>query len=192
VGETKSFDIPKKVVYEAYLTIKKNKGAAGIDEVSIAKFETELNGNLYKLWNRMSSGTYFPPAVKAVDIPKKTGGTRTLGIPTVADRIAQMVVKMYFEPKVDKYFHADSCGYIHCKSAHDAIDITRKRCWKYDWVLEFDIKGLFDNIDHDLLMKAIEKHTESKWELLYLKRWLTDPFQRTNDTTSQRERGTLQ
>jgi RNA-directed DNA polymerase len=192
VDKTKSFDIPKKMVYEAYLAVKKNKGAAGIDEVSIAEFETELKDNLYKLWNRMSSGTYFPPAVKAVDIPKKSGGTRTLGIPTIADRIAQTVVKMDFEPKVEKDFHADSYGYRPGKSAHDAIDITRKRCWKYDWVLEFDIKGLFDNIDHELLMKAIEKHTESKWELLYIKRWLTAPFQRTGGTTSQRERGTPQ
>jgi len=192
VDETKSFDIPKEVVYEAYLAIKKNKGAAGIDEVSIAEFETKLKDNLFKLWNRMASGTYFPPAVKAVDIPKKTGGTRTLGIPTVADRIAQMVVKMYFEPKVEKYFHADSYGYRPGKSAHDAIDITRKRCWKYNWVLEFDIKGLFDNIDHELLMKAVRKHTESKWELLYIQRWLTAPFQKNDGTTVERWQGTPQ
>ena len=192
MDETKSFDIPKEVVYEAYLAIKKNKGAAGIDEVSIAEFETKLKDNLFKLWNRMASGTYFPPAVKAVDIPKKTGGTRTLGIPTVADRIAQMVVKMYFEPKVEKYFHADSYGYRPGKSAHDAIDITRKRCWKYNWVLEFDIKGLFDNIDHELLMKAVRKHTESKWELLYIQRWLTAPFQKNDGTTVERWQGTPQ
>jgi len=192
MDETKSFDIPKKVVYEAYLAIKKNKGAAGIDEVSIADFETGLKDNLYKLWNRMSSGTYFPPAVKAVDIPKKSGEIRTLGIPTVADRIAQMVVKMQFEPKVEKFFHADSYGYRPGKSAHDAIDVTRKRCWQYNWVLEFDIKGLFDNIDHELLMKAVGKHTKSKWELLYIERWLTAPFQRTDGTTTKREKGTPQ
>jgi RNA-directed DNA polymerase len=192
LDKTKSFEIPKKAVYEAYIAIKQNKGAAGIDGVSIAEYETELKSNLYKLWNRMSSGTYFPPAVKAVDIPKKSGGTRTLGIPTVADRIAQMVAKMQFEPKVEKYFHADSYGYRPGKSAHDAIDITRKRCWKYDWVLEFDIKGLFDNIDHELLMKAVRKHTECKWELLYIKRWLTAPFQKTDGQIIKRERGTPQ
>lgn len=192
MDKTKSFDIPKKTVFEAYIAIKQNKGAAGIDGVSIAEFETDLKNNLYKIWNRMSSGAYFPPAVKAVDIPKKTGGTRTLGIPTVADRIAQTVVKMQFEPKVEKYFHADSYGYRPGKSAHDALDITRKRCWKYDWVLEFDIKGLFDNIDHELLIKAVRKHTECKWELLYIKRWLTAPFQRTDGQVIDRERGTPQ
>ena len=134
----------------------------------------------------------FPPAVKAVEIPKKSGGTRTLGIPTVADRIAQMVVKIQFEFKVEKYFHADSYGYRPGKSAHDAIDITRKRCWKYNWVLEFDIKGLFDNIDHELLMKAVRKHTKSKWELLYIQRWLTAPFQKNDGTTVERERRTPQ
>ncbi len=192
MDRTKSFDIPKQAVYEAYLAIKKNKGAAGIDGVSIAEFETDLRNNLYKLWNRMASGTYFPPAVKAVDIPKKTGGTRTLGIPTVADRIAQMVVKKQFEPKVEKYFHTDSYGYRPGKSAHDAIDITRKRCWKYDWVLEFDIKGLFDSIDQELLIKAVSKHTECRWELLYIKRWLAVPFQRPDGKAIKRERGTPQ
>jgi len=192
MDKTKSFDIPKQAVYEAYVAIKKNKGAAGIDGVSIAEYETNLKNNLYKLWNRMASGAYFPPAVKAVDIPKKTGGTRTLGIPTVADRIAQMVVKKQFEPKVEKYFHADSYGYRIGKSAHDAIDVTRKRCWKYDWVLEFDIKGLFDNIDQELLIKAVSKHTECKWELLYIKRWLTVPFQRPDGKIINRDRGTPQ
>jgi len=192
MDKTKSFDIPKKTVYEAYLAVKKNKGAAGIDEVSIAEFETDLKNKLYKLWNRMSSGSYFPPAVKAVDIPKKMGGTRTLGIPTVADRIAQLVVKKQFEPKVEKCFCEDSYGYRPGKSAHDALDVTRKRCWKYDWVLEFDIKGLFDNIDHELLMKAVRKHTECKWELLYIKRWLTAPFMGTDGKPMKRERGTPQ
>ena len=159
MSKAKSFDIPKRTVYEAYKAIKSNKGAAGIDEVSIKGFEADLENNLYKLWNRMSSGTYFPPAVKAVEIPKKSGGTRTLGIPTIADRIAQMVVKINFEPKVERYFYNDSYGYRPGKSAHDAIDITRKRCWKYDWILEFDIRGLFDNINHELLMKAVLKHT---------------------------------
>jgi RNA-directed DNA polymerase len=192
VYKTKSFDIPKKLVYEAYKAVKRNKGAAGIDGESIADFESDLKNNLYKLWNRMSSGTYFPPAVKAVDIPKKTGGTRTLGVPTVGDRIAQMVVKIQFEPKVEKHFCSDSYGYRPGKSAHDAIDITRKRCWQYDWVLEFDIKGLFDNIDHELLMKAVRKHTDCKWELLYIKRWLSAPFQKSNGEIVNRNVGTPQ
>jgi len=192
MDKTKSFDIPKNTVYESYIAIKQKKGAAGIDGVSIAEFETNLKNNLYKLWNRMTSGTYFPPAVKAVDIPKKSGGTRTLGIPTVADRIAQMVVKIHFEPKVEKYFHTDSYGYRPGKSAHDALDITRKRCWKYDWILEMDIKGLFDNIDHELLIKAVRKHTKCKWELLYIKRWLATPFQRPDGKIINREHGTPQ
>jgi RNA-directed DNA polymerase len=157
MNKTKPYNISKKAVYEAFLRVKANKGSAGIDEESIAEFEMNLKDNLYKLWNRMSSGSYFPPAVKAVDIPKKAGGTRTLGIPTVTDRIAQMVVKLYFEPSVEPFFHEDSYGYRPKKSAIQAIEITRKRCWRYNWVLEFDIKGLFDNIDHDLLMRAVEK-----------------------------------
>lgn len=177
MDKTKSYTISKKVVYEAFLRVKENKGSAGIDEESLEEFEMNLRDNLYKIWNRMSSGSYFPPAVKAVEIPKKTGGTRKLGIPTVADRDAQMVVKMYFELSVEPYFHEDSYGYRPNKSAHQALEITRKRCWKYNWVLEFDIKGLFDNIDHELLMKAVEKHTNIKWVKLYIERWLKAPFQ---------------
>jgi RNA-directed DNA polymerase len=143
MNKTKPFEISKKVVMEAYEQVKANKGTAGIDEQSIGKFEENLKNNLYKLWNRMSSGCYFPSPVKAVKIPKKNGGKRTLGIPTVTDRIAQMVVKIYFEPDVEPYFCQDSYGYRPGKSALDAIAITRQRCWKYDWVLEFDIKGLF-------------------------------------------------
>jgi len=192
MSKAKSFDIPKRTVYEAYKAIKSNKGAAGIDEVSIKGFEADLENNLYKLWNRMSSGTYFPPAVKAVEIPKKSGGTRTLGIPTIADRIAQMVVKINFEPKVERYFYNDSYGYRPGKSAHDAIDITRKRCWKYDWILEFDIRGLFDNINHELLMKAVLKHTDTAWEILYIKRWLKAPMQNISGEESKRIKGTPQ
>ena len=151
---------------ESYKIVKANKGAAGIDEQTLLDFDQNLKGNLYKIWNRMSSGSYFPPPVKAVPIAKKSGGERILGIPTVGDRIAQMVVKLMFEPKVEPYFHEDSYGYRPNKSALDAIGITRKRCWKYDWLLEFDIKGLFDNIDHDLLMKAVRKHTDNKWVIL--------------------------
>jgi RNA-directed DNA polymerase len=191
MNKTKPYAISKKVVYDAFLKVKENKGSAGIDNESIEEFEKKLKDNLYKLWNRMSSGSYFPPVVKAVEIPKKTGGTRTLGIPTIADRIAQMVVKMYFEPSVEPYFHKDSYGYRPNKSAIQAIEITRKRCWKYNWVLEFDIKGLFDNIDHGLLMKAVEKHTKVEWIKLYIKRWLKAPFQ-TRDGINKRLSGTPQ
>ena len=166
MSEAKHFIISKKLVMESYKIVKANKGAAGIDEQTLLDFDQNLKGNLYKIWNRMSSGSYFPPPVKAVPIPKKSGGERILGIPTVGDRIAQMVVKLMFEPKVEPYFHEDSYGYRPNKSALDAIGITRKRCWKYDWLLEFDIKGLFDNIDHDLLMKAVRKHTDNKWVIL--------------------------
>lgn len=176
MDRTKSYDIPKQLVYEAYKAVKANKGSAGIDGISMESFEDNLKDNLYKIWNRMSSGSYFPPPVKAVEIPKKNGGKRTLGIPTIADRIAQMVVKIVFERKVDKYFLKDSYGYRPNKSAHDAIEVTRTRCWKYNWVLEYDIKGLFDNIDHELLIKAVEKHTDCSWEILYIKRWLVAPI----------------
>jgi RNA-directed DNA polymerase len=191
MNKTKPYAISKKVVYEAFLRVKANKGSAGIDEESIEEFEVDLKDNLYKLWNRMSSGSYFPPAVKAVEIPKKAGGTRTLGIPTVTDRIAQMVVKLYFEPSVEPFFHQDSYGYRPNKSAIQALEITRKRCWKYNWVLEFDIKGLFDNIDHGLLMKAVEKHTNIKWIKLYIERWLKAPFQ-TKEGVVERSSGTPQ
>jgi RNA-directed DNA polymerase len=143
---TKPFQIPKQQVMQAYKLVKANAGAAGVDKQSLEDFEKDLKDNLYKIWNRMSSGSYFPPAVKAVPIPKKTGGERILGIPTVSDRIAQMVVKLQFEPMVEPHFLPDSYGYRPRKSALDAVGVTRKRCWEYDWVLEFDIKGLFDNI----------------------------------------------
>ena len=192
MDKTKSFDISKHVVWEAYKRVKANKGSAGIDEESIAKFEENLKDNLYKIWNRMSSGTYFPPPVKAVEIPKKSGGVRILGIPTVADRIAQMVAKMYFEPEVEPYFLADSYGYRPKKSALDAVAVTRQRCWRYDWLLEFDIKGLFDNISHELLLRAVRKHTESKWVILYIERWLKTPFQTKDGEVIERNSGTPQ
>lgn len=178
MGKTKSFVISKQVVWEAYKEVKANKGSAGIDEESMEQFEERLKDNLYKLWNRMSSGCYFPSPVKAVEIPKKGKGTRILGIPTVTDRIAQMVAKVYFEPTVEPCFLTDSYGYRAGKPALDAVAITRKRCWRYDWVLEFDIKGLFDNIDHDLLLRAVRKHTDIKWVILYIERWLKTPFQK--------------
>jgi RNA-directed DNA polymerase len=190
LDKAKPFNISKQLVKDAYKVVKVNAGSAGIDKQSIADFERNLKDNLYKIWNRMSSGSYFPPPVKAVPIPKKSGGERILGVPTVKDRIAQMVVKLVFEPKVEPYFHNDSYGYRPNKSALDAIGITRKRCWKYDWCLEFDIKGLFDNIDHQLLMKAVSKHTDDKWVILYIERWLKAPMQLPDGSLAERTRGT--
>ncbi len=189
LNEAKSFDISKKVVWEAYKRVKANQGAAGVDEESISDFERDLKDNLYKIWNRMASGTYFPPAVRAVAIPKKSGGERILGIPTVSDRIAQMVVKLYMEPLLESHFHRDSYGYRPGRSAAQAVGVTRQRCWRYNWVLEFDVKGAFDNIDHELLMKALRKHIDSKWILLYIERWLKAPFQREDGTVEQRTTG---
>lgn len=153
----KPFSIEKKKVLEAFKAVKANRGAAGVDGQSLGQFEADLKNNLYKIWNRMSSGTYFPPPVRAVSIPipKKGGGERVLGVPTVGDRVAQMLVKQVIEPILDPVFLPDSYGYRPGKSALDAVGVTRRRCWKYDWVLEFDIKGLFDRIDHELLMRAI-------------------------------------
>lgn len=187
----KSFDISKQIVWRAYEQVKANKGAAGVDEQSMQEFERNLKGNLYKIWNRMSSGSYLPPAVKAVEIPKKSGGVRLLGIPTISDRIAQTVVKMYLEPELDPVFHNDSYGYRPGKSALQAIETTRRRCLKYGWLLEFDIKGAFDNIDHLLLMKALEKHTDSQWIRLYVERWLKSPMQIGGESIG-RSKGTPQ
>src|SRR5215467_10263099 len=188
----KPFNITKKQVYEAYKAVKSNAGAAGVDKQTLEQFDADLRNNLYKLWNRMSSGSYFPPPVRAVPIPKKTGGQRILGVPTVADRVAQMVVKQLIEPDLDQIFLADSYGYRPKKSALDAVDVTRKRCWKYDWVLEFDIKGLFDNIDHELLLRAARKHVTCKWALLYIERWLTAPMEHADGMKVARTRGTPQ
>lgn len=190
MDKTKPYDISKHVVWEAYKKVKANKGSAGIDDEPMEQFEENLKDNLYKLWNRMSSGCYFPPPVKSVEIPKKGKGTRILGIPTVADRIAQMVAKAYFEPTVEPYFLPDSYGYRPGKSAIDAVAVTRKRCWRYDWVLEFDIKGLFDNIDHELLLRAVRKHTDTKWVILYIERWLKTPFQKPDGELVERTAGT--
>jgi RNA-directed DNA polymerase len=192
MDKTKSYEISKDIILEAFQKIKENKGAAGVDDQSIEAFESDLDNSLYKIWNRMSSGSYFPPAVKAVEIPKKSGGTRILGVPTVFDRVAQMVVKIYFEPQVEPYFHPDSYGYRPSKSAADALAATRKRCWKYDWLLEFDIKGLFDNIDHELLLKAVRMHTNMPWVILYIQRWLIAPFQMPDGTAKERTKGTPQ
>lgn len=188
----KPFNIDKRLVYEAYKAVKSNRGAAGVDGQSIEQFEADLARNLYKIWNRMSSGSYFPPPVRAVSIPKKSGGERILGVPTVADRVAQMVVKLVIEPILDPIFLADSYGYRPNKSALDAVGVTRERCWKYNWVLEFDIKGLFDNIDHELLLRAVRKHITCKWALLYIERWLNAPMVQEEGTTIERTRGTPQ
>jgi len=188
----KPFNIDKKLVYEAYKAVKSNGGAAGVDGQTIEQFEADLKSNLYKIWNRMSSGTYFPPPVRAVSIPKKSGGQRILGVPTVADRVAQMVVKQIIESTLDSVFLADSYGYRPNKSALDAVRVTRERCWKYDWVLEFDIKGLFDNIDHELLLRAIRRHITCKWALLYIERWLKAPMMQEDGATMERNRGTPQ
>jgi RNA-directed DNA polymerase len=192
MSKAKPFNISKRVVFEAYRRVKANKGAAGVDKESIADFEMDLKNNLYKIWNRMSSGSYFPPPVRAVEIGKKEGGQRRLGVPTVSDRIAQMVAKIYFEPEVEPYFHPDSYGYRPNKSALDAIGVARQRCWRYNWVLDLDIKGFFDNISHSLLMRAVRKHTQCKWLLLYIERWLKAPMQLTDGTLISRGKGSPQ
>ena len=192
MDRAKSFDIPKREVWEAFKSVKANRGAAGVDGQSIEEFEADLEDNLYKLWNRLSSGSYFPPPVKRVDIPKGDGKTRPLGIPTVADRIAQMVVKRYLEPIVEACFHDDSYGYRPGKSALDAVGVARQRCWRTDWVLDLDIKSFFDSIDRDKLMTAVRKHTDCRWVLLYIERWLKAPMQMTDGSLVERERGTPQ
>ena len=189
---SKPYKIPKQIVWKAYKKVKANKGSAGMDGMSFEKYEKHLTNNLYKLWNRMSSGSYFPKAVKAVEIPKKNGGTRRLGIPTIDDRIAQMTAKMIVEPTIDRLFHKDSYGYRPNKSAIDAVEMARKRCWEHDYVIDLDIKGMFDNIDHELLMKAVRKHVKEPWILLYIERWLKAPFQMDTGEIILRTAGTPQ
>jgi RNA-directed DNA polymerase len=189
----KPFAISKQIVWEAYRRVKANKGAAGVDGESITEFERDLDGNLYKLWNRMSSGSYFPPPVRAVEIPKKSGsGVRVLGVPTVADRVAQTVAAMYLEPDVEPIFHSDSYGYRPGRSAIQAVERCRERCWKSDWVIDLDIKAFYDTIPHHLILKAVAKHTQLKWLLLYVKRWLEAPLQREDGTLVARDRGSPQ
>jgi RNA-directed DNA polymerase len=189
---TKPFIISKNLVLDAYKLVKANAGSAGVDQETLTDFDRNLKDNLYKLWNRMSSGSYFPPAVRAVPIPKKTGGERVLGVPTVTDRIAQMVIKLLFEPVVEPHFLPDSYGYRPKKSALDAIGVTRQRCWRRNWVVEYDIKGLFDNLDHALMLKAVKKHTDSKLILLYVERWLKAPMQLPDGTLKERNTGVPQ
>jgi RNA-directed DNA polymerase len=192
MSDTKPYVIPKQLVWEAYQRVKANQGAAGVDRESLAMFEQDLKGNLYKVWNRMSSGSYFPPPVRLVEIPKDNGGTRPLGIPTVADRVAQTVVKMVVEPAVEPSFHPDSYGYRPGKSALDAVGVARKRCWEADWVIDLDIKAFFDSLSHDLVERAVARHTDSPWVRLYIARWLRAPVQKPDGTLEQRTRGTPQ
>jgi RNA-directed DNA polymerase len=191
VARAKPFKIPKREVWEAYQRVRANQGGAGVDGQTIAEFEVNLADNLYKLWNRLSSGSYFPPPVRGVDIPKDEG-QRRLGIPTVADRIAQMVVKRFLEPLVEPKFHCDSYGYRPGKSALEAVGVARRRCWRYAWVLDLDIKAFFDSIDSVLLMRAVRKHTDCPWVLLYVERWLKAPMQLEDGRLVARERGTPQ
>lgn len=189
---TRPYEIPMEIVRKAYLQVKSNAGSAGIDGESMEDFEKNLEDNLYKIWNRMTSGSYFPPPVKAVEIPKKSGGIRVLGIPTIGDRVAQTVAKIYLEPLLEPIFYRDSYGYRPGKSAIDAVRVTRTRCWSYDWVIVLDIKGLFDSIDHELLMKLVRKHTDIRWVILYVKRWLEAPMQMPNGDMKERTAGTPQ
>ncbi len=192
MSQTKPFEISKQEIVKAYQRVKANKGGEGVDRQSMENVEVDLKNNLYKLWNRLSSGSYIPPAVLRVDIPKSDGGIRSLGIPTIIDRIAQMVVKQRIEPELERHFHENSYGYRPNKSALEALSVTRKRCWKRAWVLDMDIKGFFDAIDHDLLMRAVRKHVQDKWLILYIERWLTAPVQRKDGTQETREKGTPQ
>ena len=192
MGEAKPFDILKRDVWGAFKRVKANRGAAGVDGQSIADFEVDLSNNLYKLWNRLSSGSYFPSPVRRVDIPKADGGTRPLGIPTVADRIAQEVVRRNLEPILEPVFHADSYGYRPGKSAIDAVRQARQRCWRYNWVLDIDVKGYFDNIDWELLLKSVRHHTDCPWVLLYIERWLKVPVSMGDGSVVERQAGTPQ
>ncbi|WP_345482614.1 reverse transcriptase domain-containing protein, partial [Actinopolymorpha pittospori] len=181
MGETrsagKSFDIPRTLIWKAYLKVSDNKGVAGVDGQSLAEFEEDLQNNLFKLWNRMSSGSYFPAPVKAVPSPKPDGGTRILGVPIIADRIAQTAVAMILEPDVGPVFNSDSYGYRPGKSALDAVEVCKQRCWRRPWVVDLDIQGFFDNVPHAQIVAAVEKHIDLPWVVLYVKRWLVAPVQ---------------
>jgi RNA-directed DNA polymerase len=189
----KSFEIKKRLVYEAWMKVQANNGAPGVDAVSIEGFADAERDNLYKLWNRMSSGSYFPGPVRAVEIPKDHGaGVRVLGVPSTADRIAQTAAAMLLEEKLEPIFHHDSYGYRPGRSAHDALAVTRRRCWRQDWVLDIDVLAFFDSVPHDLLLKAVAHHTKERWVLLYIERWLKAPMQMPDGTLVAREKGTPQ
>jgi group II intron reverse transcriptase/maturase len=192
LNQAKPFPITKRQVWEAYKSVRANQGGAGVDEQSLAEFAEDLENNLYKLWNRLASGSWMPPPVKRVEIPKADGGVRGLGVPTVADRIAQTVVKQALEPVLEQYFHPDSYGYRPGKSAHQAIGQARERCWRHDWVVDLDIKGFFDNIDWDLMMRAVRHHTHENWVPLYIERWLRAEVQLPDGSLQSRDRGTPQ
>jgi RNA-directed DNA polymerase len=192
LNQAKPFPITKRQAWEAYKRVKANQGGAGVDGRTLKEFEARLTDNLYKLWNRLASGSYMPPPIKRVEIPKANGGVRPLGIPTVADRIAQTVVKQALEPELEQHFHTDSYGYRPGKSAHQAIEQARKRCWRNDWVVDLDIKGFFDTIDHALLLRAVRHHTQERWVLLYIKRWLEAPVLMPDGTLQERTKGTPQ
>ncbi len=191
--KVKSFEIPKRLVFEAWEKVRANNGAPGVDAVSITEFGNDERNNLYKLWNRMSSGSYMPGPVRAVEIPKDHGaGVRTLGVPNTADRVAQTAAAMLLEEKLEPIFHRDSYGYRPGRSAHDALAVARKRCWRQDWVLDLDVRAFFDSVPHDLLLKAVAHHTDERWVLLYIERWLKAPMQMPDGTLVAREKGTPQ
>src|SRR5688572_6075649 len=189
----KPFAIPKPMVWEAWRRVRANKGAPGVDGQDLEAFEADLADNLYKIWNRMSSGPYFPPPVKAVEIPKPHGGgVRTLGVPTIADRVAQTVVAMHLEERADHRFHPDSYGYRPGKSAHQALAACRQRCWKYDWVIDLDVQKFFDELPWDVVVKAVRAVTDARWVLLYVERWLAAPLEHPGGVLEQRTKGTPQ
>jgi len=188
----KSIPVSKRMVYDSYLKVCAKNGSAGIDNESIEMFDAKLSSNLYKIWNRMVSGSYFPPPVRTVFIPKKQGGSRPLGIPTVGDRVAQGVVKDYLEPKMESVFHYSSFGYRPGKSAHHALQQCQNNCIKYGWVIDVDIKGFFDNIDHSKLMHLLRQHTHDKWVLLYVERWLKAGVEQADGSIAERTKGTPQ
>jgi RNA-directed DNA polymerase len=192
-SQAKPYDIPKPLVWEAYRRVAANKGAPGVDEVTVGEFEADLRDNLYKIWNRMSSGSYFPPPVRAVEIPKPHGGgVRVLGVPTVADRVAQTVVAMHLEQRAEPRFHPGSYGYRPGRAAWDAIEVTRRRCWEFDWVIDLDVQKFFDTVPWDLVLKAVEAVCTTPWVLLYVKRWLQAPLQHADGTVVERKMGTPQ
>ena len=187
------FAIPKLLVWEAWRQVKANKGAPGVDGQDLEEFEADLADSLYKVWNRMSSGTWFAPPVRAVEIPRPHGpGTRVLGVPTIAARVAQTTAAMFLEPLVEPRFHPDSYGYRPKKSAHDAVGVCRQRCWKYDWVIDLDVRKFFDTVPWDLMVRAVQAVTDCRWVLLYVRRWLEAPLKRPDGTLVKRDEGTPQ